>query len=64
MKVMETFEYDTNLDKVRKQSNYVQMVMARGLRKSWKQPVFYDFDCKMSEDIINKIDDGLQLNFQ
>ena len=55
MKVMETFEYDTTLDKVRKPSNYVQVVMARGLKKSWKQPVFYDFDCKMSKEIIYKI---------
>lgn len=28
------------------------MVMARGLRKCWKQPVFFDFDCQMTKDIL------------
>ena len=26
--------------------------MARGLKKSWKQPAYYDFDCKMSKEIV------------
>lgn len=29
--------------------------MARGLRKSWKQSVFYGFDCQMTPELMNKI---------
>ncbi|KAI8126843.1 Transposable element P transposase [Lucilia cuprina] len=45
MKVAETFQYDPVANHVKKPSNYVQVIMVRGLRKSWKQPVFYDSDC-------------------
>lgn len=55
MKVAETFEYDPVDDVVRKPSNYVQVIMARGLKKSWKQPVFYDFDCKMTKDLLAEV---------
>lgn len=55
MKVAETFEYDTVGDVIRKPANYVQVVMARGLRKSWKLPVFYDFDCQMTKEILHSI---------
>lgn len=30
----------------------VQVVIARGLRKSWKQPVFYNYDCEMRKDTL------------
>lgn len=52
MKVEETYEYDIVLDTVRKPENYVQVVMARGLRKSWKQPIFFDFDRQMTKEIL------------
>ena len=52
MKVEETYEYYSPGDVVRKPVNYVQVVMARGLKKSCKQPVYYDFDCKMSKEIV------------
>lgn len=55
MKVTETFEYDLHNDFVRKPANYVQVVMASGIIKSWKQPVFYDFEFKMSKEVIFKI---------
>lgn len=55
MKVTEVFEYEPILDVVKKPTNYVQVVMARGLRKSWKQPVFYDFDCKMSKELLSQL---------
>uniref|UniRef100_Q7M4J6 P element homolog (Lu-P1 element) n=1 Tax=Lucilia cuprina TaxID=7375 RepID=Q7M4J6_LUCCU len=55
MKVAETFEYDCTNDVVRQPAKYVQVVMARGLKKSWKQPVFYDFDCRMSKQILDSI---------
>lgn len=55
MKVLETYEYDAVNDVVREPAKYVQVVMARGLRKSWKQPVFYGFDCQMTPELMNKI---------
>ena len=45
-------EYDSPAVVIRKPSNYVQVVMARGLKKSWKQPVYYDFYYKISKDIV------------
>lgn len=32
-----------------------QFVMARGLFQKWKQPVYYDFDQKMTKEILHKI---------
>lgn len=55
MKVVETYEYDPVADTVQKPATYVQVVMARGLRKSWKQPVYYNIDCKMTLELINEI---------
>ena len=60
MKVEETYGYDSPTKIVRKPANYVQLIMARGLKKSWKQPVYYDFDCKMSKDIIYSITSKLR----
>lgn len=55
MKIMETYEYEAIDDKVRKPAKYVQVIMARGLKKSWKQPVFFGFDCKMKKEILFKL---------
>ena len=51
MQAEEIYEYDSPADVVRKPVNYAH-VMARGLKKSWKQPVYYDFHCKMSKEIV------------
>lgn len=51
----EAFQYDASLDYVKKPSKRVQVVTARGLLKSWKQPVFYRFDCDMQCDILSHI---------
>lgn len=55
MKVMETYEYDASLDMVRKPAKYVQVVMASGLKTSWKQPIFYGFDSKVKKELLEKI---------
>lgn len=60
MKVTEAFEYDQVGDYVRKPVNYVQVVMTRGLLKSWKQQVFYDYDWQMSKQILSSIILALQ----
>jgi len=33
----------------------VQVVMARGLCKSWKQPIFYSYDTPMTKEILNEL---------
>lgn len=50
MKVTRGYAYDKVSDQTMKPYNYVQVVMLRGLFKSWKQPGFYDFDCKMTKE--------------
>lgn len=55
MKVVETFEYDAVGDYVRKPANYVQVVIARGLWKSWKQPIFFNYDCEMDRPTLFSI---------
>jgi len=60
MKVARTFEYDRVRDQVIGRHSQMQVVMARGLIKKWKQPVFVDFDKKMTTslliDIIKELD--------
>jgi len=60
MKVKNSYEFDRNSDTLLKPSNYVQVIMARGLFCNWKQPLFYDFDRKISKpllfEIINRLD--------
>lgn len=55
MKVMEVYEYEAGDDKVRMPAKYVQVMMVRGLKKSWKQPIFFAYDCKMTKDILFKV---------
>ncbi|KAH8248526.1 hypothetical protein KR032_000327, partial [Drosophila birchii] len=55
MKVTAGFEYDSSADMVYQPSNHVQLAMVRGLKKSWKQPVFFDFDTQMTVDVMNSI---------
>lgn len=55
MKVVETYEHDAAGDFVRKPANQAQVVIARGLWKSWKQPIYFDFDTAMTKDTLNAI---------
>ena len=55
MKVSKTLEYDPAADEVLGPHNYLQVVMARGLFKNWKQPVFIGFDQQMTKDILHEI---------
>lgn len=41
MKVMEAYEYDCIKDVVKGPAKFVQVVMARGIKSSFKQPVFF-----------------------
>ncbi|KAL7726161.1 hypothetical protein ACLKA6_002663 [Drosophila palustris] len=55
MKVAAAFEYDSSADVVYEPSNYVQLAIVRGLIKSWKQPVFFDFSTRMDVDTLHSI---------
>ncbi|KAL7725887.1 hypothetical protein ACLKA6_016437 [Drosophila palustris] len=55
MKVAAAFEYDSSADVVYDPSNYVQLAIVRGLIKSWKQPVFFDFSTRMDVDTLHSI---------
>lgn len=52
--------YDKGEDILYHPKSKVQCAMLRGLVGSWKQPIFYDFDCDMSKetlfDIIHKVE--------
>lgn len=61
MKVMSVYEYDSVSDKLFGPYSHVQVVMVRSLFAFWKQPVFVDFDTKMTkrclDDIIERLYD-------
>jgi len=47
--------YDKAIDQVLGPHKTVQVVMVRGLFKSWKQPVFYSYDTPITASILNNI---------
>lgn len=55
MKIRSGYEYDKANDTLLSPSNYVQVVLARGLMQKWKQPVYYNYDCNMTASILNNI---------
>jgi len=52
MKVQRVLEYDQSTDEILGPHDYIQVVMARGLFRQWKQPVFIGFDTKMTKEIM------------
>lgn len=59
VKVSSTIEYDVLRDEFIGPHNQMQVVMARGIASQWKQPVFVDFDQKMTKDILFNIIENL-----
>uniref|UniRef100_A0A182PUU2 THAP-type domain-containing protein n=1 Tax=Anopheles epiroticus TaxID=199890 RepID=A0A182PUU2_9DIPT len=55
MKVNKILEYDPASDEILGPYNNMQVVMARGLFKNWKQPIFIGFDQRMTKDILLEI---------
>jgi len=60
IKVSSFMEYDVRHDEVVGPHNQMQLIMARGLASQWKQPIYVDFDKKMTKgilfDIIERLD--------
>lgn len=55
MKIQSIYEYDKKNDTIMAPSKYVQVIMARGICRNWKQPIFYNYDCKMTKKLLFKI---------
>lgn len=55
MKVSSTNEYDQQRDEIVGEHKYMQVVMARGLIDPWKQPIYVDFDTKMTKAILDQL---------
>lgn len=55
MKLRSVYMYDKANDETLKPYNYVQVAILRGLFGNWKQPIFYAFDCQMTEDKLFEI---------
>lgn len=64
VKISSTMEYDVLHDEVVGPYSQMQVVMARGIAAQWKQPIFVDFDQKMTKDILFSIIERLdQIGF-
>ncbi|KAL1493601.1 hypothetical protein ABEB36_009302 [Hypothenemus hampei] len=50
MKIRSVYEYDRVTDTTMKPSNYVQIVLLRGLFENWKQPIFFEYDFQMTTE--------------
>lgn len=61
MKIQKQFLYDKLNDETLKPAAYAQVGMVRGLFGNWKQPIFYDFDCRITDkilfDIISQVEE-------
>lgn len=55
MKIQTSYDYDKKNDTTLGPSKYVQVVMARGICGNWKQPIFYDYDRKLTKNLLLKI---------
>jgi len=55
MQVSKRYEYDQESDQVFGPFKKLQLVVARGLFRRWKQPVYYEFDMPMKKDLLFSI---------
>lgn len=55
MKICKKYVYDKTRDETLKPASYVQVMVISGLIGNWKQPIFYDFDCVMTVEILSKV---------
>lgn len=62
MKINKAFLYDKANDEVLKPFSYAQVVMMRSLFGNWKQPVFYDYDFKMTKEALFDLINYLELS--
>lgn len=59
MKCREEWAYDRKNDIILEPRRMVQVVMIRGLRGNWKQPIFYNYNYKMRQETLFQIIEDL-----
>lgn len=57
IKIRKVYLYDKVHDETLRPYGYAQVVMLRGLFRSWKQPVFYDYDFTLTKEKLLEIID-------
>jgi hypothetical protein len=50
MKLRAVYSYDKINDEMLKPYNYVQVLMMRGLIGNWKQPIYFNYDTKITKE--------------
>lgn len=60
IKLRKEYIYDKANDEIMKPFSYAQVVMLRGLHSKWKQPIFFDYDCRMTKKILFEIIEYIQ----
>ena len=60
MSVSSKIDYDRASDKIFGPSKNMCVFMARGLFASWKQPIYYDFDVTLNENLLRSILQALE----
>lgn len=55
MKCQALYEYDKTLDQIFGSNEQMQCVIVRGLFKKFKQPIYINFDEKMTPDLLNHL---------
>jgi len=60
MKVLRKACYDKQTDTVYGPCNQVLVIMVRGLVSKWKQPIYFDFDVRLSKSLFDTIVESLE----
>ncbi len=55
MKINANVVFDKGLDMVQGPYNNAQVIMVNGLCRKWRQPIYYDFDQKITKKILHQI---------
>lgn len=55
IKVADAFEYDSAENIVYDPNCYVQLAIVRGIKKAWKQPIFFDYNTRMNVDTLKEL---------
>lgn len=55
MKIRKEYIYDRAEDETLKPYSYVQVIIMTGLFKSWKQPIFFEYDTKITSELLLQI---------
>ena len=60
MEISKRFEYDQESDRIYGPYKKLQLVVARGLFRKWKQPIFYEFDTPMKKELLFSVIEAIE----